>query len=193
MRCYYIFILIISLVFLCCKQEQTPHFQEQNNFESQMTDQGEVINPEIPIDSLVSYFRQAYDHTPSEILRRYGKPLRLDSILMQNIHTGKEEDFIYKFEYPNRLIVLHYAKEVNRYFLEFVEIRDFSELAHLGFTSQITPLRLHQLLGPEQTIHQSPELGTLYQYSFKRDVEENLFFAFQRDVLTAIQYQPYLD
>ncbi|HOV98555.1 MAG TPA: hypothetical protein PK595_03155 [Bacteroidota bacterium] len=119
--------------------------------------------------------------------------MSIDSTRIQNVHTGEEEDFIYTFKYPDKTIIFYYATKIHQYFLELVELRDVNALASFGFTNEVTPEILHQLVGQETAVHQTPENDLLYQYSLRHDVEEYIFFIFRNDKLVSIQYQPYLD
>lgn len=182
------------LCLVSCKQKPAAEQNQAFSHAYENNDIGEGNEePLVQLDSLIHYFKQQYDRTPEELLKAMGKPLRIDSTRIQNVHTGKEEDYVYKFEFPGKMIVLYYATEIHRYFLELVEVRNVQELASFGITNEVTPLRLRELLGTEAAVHQSPEGDLLYQYTFQQDVEENIFFIFNNNTLKAVQYQPYLD
>lgn len=186
-------LLCCTLLAISCKQNNTPKQTQQEDWQAEQETNFDETDSNVLLDSLASYFRTQYPPMPQELIRKYGQPVGIDSFKTQNVHTGKDEDKVYKLFYPGKTIVLYYATELKQYFLELVELKNIQELSPFGITSRTTPENLRQLLGQEQAHHFSPELGTLYQYTLSRDVDENFLFFFQNESLTLVQYQPYLD
>ncbi len=186
--------IVILFLFPSCKNKQQLHnknLKSQNEFESSETN--EAPESSVSLDTLVQYFKLNYDIPPTKIIQKYGSPMSIDSTRIQNVHTGEEEDFIYTFKYPDKTIIFYYATKIRQYFLELVELQDVNALASFGFSPEVTPEMLHQLVGQETAVHQTPDNDLLYQYSLRHDVEEYIFFIFRNDKLVSIQYQPYLD